>query len=202
MRCLAKLSIGSCALTALALVAGGYLAAGEKGAKVKVGDKAPAFVAKDEQGKTWNSKDHVGKKVVVLYFYPADFTGGCTSQACGYRDAIEKSGSKGVEIVGVSGDSAETHALFKSHHKLNFTLLADDKGDIAKKFGVPVGKGGESPTIDAKGEKGKAPRGVTISRWTVVIDRSGNVAAIDDVGKGAKDDAQRVADLIKGLEKK
>src|SRR5205823_11339216 len=62
MRCLAKLSIGVCALAALALVAGGYLAAGEKGTKVKVGDKAPAFDAKDEQGKTWKSADHVGKK--------------------------------------------------------------------------------------------------------------------------------------------
>jgi thioredoxin-dependent peroxiredoxin len=199
MRLLAK-SVASCiVLAALALLIGGPVTAGGK--KVKVGDAAPAFESVDENGKTFKSSDVIGKKIVVLYFYPADFTGGCTAQACGFRDDIEKLKSANVVVIGVSGDSAETHKLFKSHHKLPFTLLADEKGTVAKAFGVPVGKGGDSPTINEQGEKGKAPRGVTISRWTVVIDKAGNIAALDQVGK-AGDDAKRVAEMVKKLDTK
>ena len=137
----------------------------------------------------------------VFFFYPADFTGGCTSQACAYRDDIEKLGSKGVEVIGVSGDSAKTHELFKSEHKFPFTLLADD-GSIAGRFGVPYTKG-------TKQAKRKTPSGkeidvtmnAVIQRYTVVIDKAGNVAAIDNVGKGASGDAKRVAELVKKLEK-
>lgn len=202
MRRLSYSAVGLCVLGLAALAANQAATAQDKGkAKVKVGEKVPNFTSTDDAGKPWKSSEHVGKKVVVLYFYPADFTGGCTSQACGYRDELEKSGSKNVEIVGVSGDSAGTHKLFKSHHKLPFTLLADEKGDVAKMFGVPVGKGGDSPTINESGEKGKAPRGVTIQRWTVVIDKAGNVAAVDQI-KAAGDDAKRVAELVKKLESK
>ena len=199
MRLLPVLALGACTLAALVFVAGNGASAGEK-AKPKVGDKAPAFESVDEAGKPWKSTDHVGKKVVVLYFYPADFTGGCTKQACGYRDDIEKLAGKGVEVVGVSGDSAKTHSLFKTHHKLPFTLLADEKGEVAKKFGVPIKPGGKSPTINEAGEKGFADRGVTISRYTVVIDKGGKIAAIDAV-KDAGGDPKRIADLVKGLEK-
>ncbi len=169
--------------------------------QVKVGDKAPALSSVDENGKPWKSADVVGKKVLVLYFYPADFTGGCTKQACGFRDNIEKLHSQGVEVVGVSGDSVKTHHMFKEHEKLNFTLLADEKGELAKTFGVPVGKGGTSPAIDASGSKIAMARGVTIQRYTVVIDKKGNVAAIDKVGD-AGGDSKRVAEMIKKLDTK
>lgn len=210
MRLLAKCVAGCFILGALALVVGNTQApAGEKTKKekkkvelkVKVGDTAPTFESVDEGGKPFKSSDVVGKKVVVLYFYPADFTGGCTAQACGFRDDIEKLNSAGVLVVGVSGDSVSTHKLFKSHHKLNFPLLADEKGEVAKAFGVPVGKGGKSPTIDESGGKGTADRGVTIQRWTVVIDKAGKVAAIDNVSK-AGDDAKRVAEIVKKLDTK
>ena len=102
MRFVAMLIVGLCVL---ALAVGATLSAGEKGTP-KVGDKAPAFQSVDENGKTWKSTDHVGKKIVVLYFYPADFTGGCTAQACGFRDNLKDLSSKNVEVVGVSGDSA------------------------------------------------------------------------------------------------
>jgi peroxiredoxin Q/BCP len=204
MRTLAKVPLASCLLASACLVYCSVPSAvaqdKKKEGKVKVGDAAPKFTSVDENGKTFKSADVVGKKVLVLYFYPADFTGGCTAQACGFRDDIEKLNSKGVMVVGISGDSVETHKLFKSHHKLPFTLLADEKGDLAKMFGVPVNKGGTSPTINEKGEKGTAPRGVTIARWTVVIDKKGNVAAIDNI-KSAGDDAKRVAELVSKLEK-
>ena len=202
MRLLAKVSLGFFILGVLALVYGNAsVAQDKKGAKVKVGDPAPAFTSVDENGKAFKSSDVVGKKIVVLYFYPADFTGGCTKQACGFRDDIEKLNSQGVMVVGVSGDSVSTHKLFSNHHKLNFPLLADEKGEVAKLFGVPVNKGGKSPTIDATGGKGQADRGVTISRWTVVIDKAGKVAAIDTVGD-AGGDAKRIAELVKKLDTK
>src|SRR2546425_12460360 len=71
---------------------------------LKVGDKAPSFEATDDQGKPWKSADHVGKGFLVVYFYPADLTSGCTKQACSFRDDMGKLEGKGVHVVGVSGD--------------------------------------------------------------------------------------------------
>jgi peroxiredoxin Q/BCP len=196
MKLLSRCAVVTFVLGFAAFTLGG-LAAGES--KVKVGDKAPALQSVDENGKTWKSTNVVGKKILVLYFYPADFTGGCTKQACGFRDDIEKLHSQGVEVVGVSGDSVKTHHMFKDHHKLNFTLLADEKGALAKMFGVPVNKGGKSPAIDASGTKIDMDRGVTINRFTVVIDKKGTVAAIDQV-KDAGGDSKRIAELVKKLD--
>jgi thioredoxin-dependent peroxiredoxin len=193
MRSLRRVSLGACALAALVL-AGGWLPAAQNGAKV--GDKAPAFESVDENGKAWKSSDHVGKKVIVLYFYPADFTRGCTAQACGFRDNLKAIQQKGVEVVGVSGDSAQTHSKFKKHHKLGFTLLADEKGELAKKFGIPYDKGG---TIKFEGEP--LTRGVTIQRWTVVIDREGNIAARYQVGNAAKD-SEKILETVGKLKGK
>src|SRR6187549_968052 len=114
MRLLAKCVAGCFMLGALALVVGNTTTqGGEKTKKekkkvelkVKVGDEAPAFESVDESGKSFKSSDVVGKKIVVLYFYPADFTGGCTAQACGFRDDIEKLNSANIAVIGVSGDS-------------------------------------------------------------------------------------------------
>src|SRR5579871_7012600 len=81
--------------------------------ELKVGDKAPEFKAKDDTAADWKSADHVGKKIVVVYFFPADFTPGCTKQACGFRDDMASLSSKDVEVVAVSGDSVTTHQAFK-----------------------------------------------------------------------------------------
>src|SRR2546430_14387032 len=143
VRSFTKLGLGLLLLGAFALATRNALAQ----EKAKVGDKAPKFEATDDQGKTWKSSDHVGKKIVVLYFYPADFTSGCTKQACGFRDDIEKLNGLEVEVVGVSGDSAQTHKLCKSHNKLAFTLLADEKGDIARLFGVKAKPGGTAKGV-------------------------------------------------------
>ncbi len=169
---------------------------------LKVGDKAPAFESVDDQGKPWKSTDVIGKKTVVLYFYPADLTGGCTKQACGYRDDLSKLTDNGVEVIGVSGDSPENHRLFKKVHKLSFTLLADEKGDVAKKFGIPVTEG--KKTFEFRGSDGTVAtlvRGSTISRYTVIIGRNGNIAAIDAVGD-AGGDPKRIHEIVKGLDAK
>lgn len=102
----------------------------------KAGDKAPMFSGKDQDGKTWTLADHVGKKIMLVYFYPKDDTKGCTIQACGLRDRMGELKKDGVEVVGVSFDSAESHQKFIAKHNLNFTLLADTDGKIADAFGV------------------------------------------------------------------
>jgi len=179
---------------ALCLMLGGLRAADDaKG--VKVGDKAPAFEGTDDQGKTWKSTDHVGKKVVVVYFYPADFTGGCTKQACSFRDDFTKLTDKGVEVVGVSGDSAKTHELFKKEHKLPFTLLADEKGDIAKKFGVPVKVGAAKAKASIAGKDQEVERSATIQRWTFVIGKDGTIVHKNEKVKAAED-SKEILDLI------
>jgi thioredoxin-dependent peroxiredoxin len=144
--------------------------------EVKVGDKAPAFEARTEADTTWSSRDRFGKKWVVVYFYPGDFTPGCMAQANAFRDGMHKLTEKGVEVVGVSGDSVATHAAFKKAQKLNFTLLADEEGVIAKLFGVPVGKAGKVKGKDADGKVLEIDRKATLSRWTFVIGKDGKVA--------------------------
>jgi thioredoxin-dependent peroxiredoxin len=198
MRSLRHLSLGVCVLAALVLAGGSWLSAGEG---PKVGDKAPSFQSVDENGKAWKSNEHVGKKVVVLYFYPADFTGGCTKQACGFRDDLKELTDKGVDVVGISGDSAKNHELFKKTHKLGFTLLADEDGTIAKKFGVPVGAGGKVKAKDLDGnDLGEIKRGVTISRWTFIIDKDGKVAYVDDSVKAATD-SKKILEAVEKLKK-
>lgn len=102
----------------------------------KAGDAAPRIEGKDQDGKTWKLADHIGKQVVLLYFYPKDETPGCTKQACGLRDRMGDLQKQKVQVVGVSFDSSESHQKFIAKHSLNFPLLADTDGKIADAFGV------------------------------------------------------------------
>jgi peroxiredoxin Q/BCP len=101
-----------------------------------VGDRAPLVQGKDQNGNEWKLSDVVGKKVVLLYFYPKDDTPGCTKEACGFRDRIADLKKDNVEVVGVSFDSSESHQKFISKYNLNFPLLADTDGSIADAYGV------------------------------------------------------------------
>ncbi|MEI7533359.1 MAG: peroxiredoxin [Verrucomicrobiae bacterium] len=102
------------------------------------GDKAPAFAAPDQDGKTVSLADFAGKKIVLLYFYPKDFTGGCTKEACGLRDRMGDLRTNNVEVIGVSFDSADSHKKFIEKYNLNFTLLADTDGKIAEAYDVKM----------------------------------------------------------------
>ena len=104
----------------------------------KVGDKAPLVEGKDENGKTWKLADDLGKKIVLLYFYPKDETPGCTKEACGFRDSVSDLEKSGVKVIGVSFDSSESHLKFITKHNLNFPLLADTDGKIADAYGVRI----------------------------------------------------------------
>lgn len=125
-------------LTTLSLiVALTFTAAAAGAAKTpKAGDAAPRIEGKDQDGKTWKLADHLGKHVVLLYFYPKDETPGCTKQACGLRDRMGDLKKQKVEVIGVSFDSSESHQKFIAKHNLNFPLLADTDGKIADAFGV------------------------------------------------------------------
>ena len=102
----------------------------------KAGDAAPLVEGKDQDGKMWKLADVLGKKVVLLYFYPKDDTPGCTKEACGFRDRMADLKKDKVEVIGVSFDSAESHQKFIAKYKLNFPLLADADGKIADAYGV------------------------------------------------------------------
>jgi len=184
------------------LIVGCFVAAADdKKVDLNPGDLAPAFEAHDDQGQLWKSADHVGKKYVVIYFYPGDFTPGCTAQAKSFRDNMNKLADKGVVVVGVSGDSAMTHQLFKKAQQLNFALLADEDGKLAQKFGVPVGKGGAVKIKDAEGQPVVLTRKLSAARWTFVIGKDGKILS-KNTKVNPVQDSKQVADLIDKLEQK
>src|SRR6187431_2143977 len=103
---------------------------------LQIGDKIPEFSAKDSQGNDFDSSSIVGKKPIVLYFYPKDNTPGCTAQACSFRDQYEDFKDLGAEVVGISSDSSASHEKFAQRYNLPFTLLSDNDKKIRKLFGV------------------------------------------------------------------
>lgn len=173
-----------------------------------VGDFLPGFESTDDQGHAWKSSDHVGKKVLVLYFYPGDFTGGCIKQAEAYRDELDKVYELGVELVGVSGDEVSTHRLFKETYALKHTLLSDPKGEMAKLLGVPVTAGrrvspaspDRKPLLDADGKQVSFQRPVTLARWTMVVDRDGKIASLRNIVDPVKD-SDEVKKIVEALPK-
>ncbi len=102
---------------------------------IKIGDIAPDFKLKNENGKEIYLTDFIGKKV-VLYFYPKDNTSGCTAEACDFRDHIKMFEKKNSLIIGISKDNIQSHLKFKEKFDLPFNLLADESLDVIKKYGV------------------------------------------------------------------
>jgi peroxiredoxin Q/BCP len=166
--------------------------------ELNIGDPAPEFTVKDDTGKDWKSSDHFGKKLVVVYFYPADMTGGCTKQACAFRDDFEKLKDAGVEVIGVSGDSVHNHELFKQEKNLPFALLADEKGEVAEKFGVPFTKEPKVVKTTIGGKPEELKREVTIKRWTFLVDRDMKIA-YKNTEVDAPKDSQTILDVVSKL---
>ncbi|BBM98646.1 thioredoxin-dependent peroxiredoxin [Marchantia polymorpha subsp. ruderalis] len=104
--------------------------------KINKGDKLPSTTLKDQDGKQVNLSKFMGKPL-VLYFYPADETPGCTKQACAFRDSYDKFTKAGANVIGVSADSPESHKAFKQKYRLQFTLLSDENNKLRKDWGVP-----------------------------------------------------------------
>lgn len=200
MQRLTNWTLATVAALGLAVFGGGQNIMAED-VKLEVGAAAPEFSVKDDTGSDWKSADHFGKKIVVVYFYPADLTGGCTKQACGFRDDLSKLQDSGVEVVGVSGDTVENHQIFKKDQKLNFALLADVEGEVATKFGVPVeiaDKVAKVKTSD--GKEISLTRKATAKRWTFVVGLDGKIAYKNTM-VAAADDSKAVAAAIEKLKK-
>ncbi len=169
--------MGGAVLTAaLSLTLFGGAAAAQQTPELglKVGDTAPEFEAIADNGEVWRSSEARDGKFLVVYFYPAAMTGGCTTQACLFRDNRSKLLDMGAEVVGVSGDRISNLRAFKGANRLNFPLLSDTAGSIAAAFGVPVGDGG-TITRDVDGEEITLTRDVTTSRWTFIIGEDGKI---------------------------
>ena len=132
---------------------------------LEVGDRAPAFKLKNQDGDIISLSDLKGKPV-VLYFYPKDDTSGCTKEACNFRDEFPKFGKLNAEIIGISADSVDSHKKFADKYKLPFNLLADEKKEIVEKYGV----------WKEKNMYGRKYMG--IERTTFIIDANGKISKI------------------------
>lgn len=103
--------------------------------EIRVGDKAPGFILPDQGGKSRKLSDYQGSWV-LLYFYPRDFTPGCTKEACGIRDNFARFKKAGAQVLGVSTDAVASHKKFAQKHGLPFTLLADQDKKVVRQYGV------------------------------------------------------------------
>ena len=128
--------------------------------KVKVGDPAPDFEGPTSEGTRLGLKDFIGKKKIVLYFYPKDDTPGCTKEACSFRDNLDSVRRIGAEVIGVSLDSVESHKKFASKYKLPFPLISDKEKRVAEAYGV------------------LRDTGTSVNRVTFIIDKAGKIAKI------------------------
>ena len=128
---------------------------------LEVGTRAPDFTLADQNGEMHSLSDYKGQKV-VLYFYPKDMTGGCTSQACNFRDLYPQIREKGAAVLGVSKDSVESHKRFEEAHGLPFTLLSDTDLSVITAYDV------FKPDKDGKPSR-------SLLRSTYLIDEEGRM---------------------------
>ncbi len=131
--------------------------------KLKVGDKAPEFKTKNQNGDIVSSEDFAGKPYVI-YFYPKASTPGCTTQSCNLRDSMSDLKSLEADVIGVSADSPEKQKKFDDKYNFGFTLLADEERDVIQSYGV----------WDDKSLYGKVFKGIVRSAF--VVDSNGKIA--------------------------
>jgi len=105
--------------------------------EIKIGSSIPAFALPDQNGNMFDINSVLGKKKLVIYFYPKDDSPGCTKEACSFRDQFEVFKEADAVIIGISGQTVESHKEFAEKHRLSFTLLSDEGNKIRKQFGVP-----------------------------------------------------------------
>jgi thioredoxin-dependent peroxiredoxin len=105
--------------------------------EIKIGSSIPTFTLPDQNGNLFDINSVLGKKNLVIYFYPKDDSPGCTKEACSFRDQFEVFTEADAVIIGISGQSVGSHKEFAEKHRLGFTLLSDEGNKIRKQFGVP-----------------------------------------------------------------
>jgi peroxiredoxin Q/BCP len=155
-----------------------------------VGSAAPAFRLQDQNG-AWHTLDEYRGRWLVLYFYPKDFTPGCTKEVCAFRDSITKVRAAGAEVVGVSLDDAASHSKFAKEYRVPFALLADPTQQTAKAYGVLTSKLGfhyarrDTFVIDPHGR---------IAKHYVAVDPDENVKQVIQDLAGLKAAATKARD--------
>lgn len=149
---------------------------------LKAGDKIPEFTLPDQDGTLFNINSIMGNKKLVIYFYPKDDSPGCTKEACYFRDLFEVFKEADAEIIGISGQSVESHKKFAIKHRLSFKLLCDSGNKIRKLFGVPTNAFGLIP-----------------GRVTYVADREGRIAYIFNSQVQAERHVDEALKILKGL---
>jgi len=153
---------------------------------VQVGDKAPDFTLPSQMGDNVTLSEYFGKKSVVLFFYPKDESRGCTREACAFRDSYDIFVTLGAEVLGVSGQSVDSHRSFASHHGLPFLLLSDAGDKVRRLYGVP------------------ATLGFIPGRVTYIIDKKGVVRHIFNSQSQLEkhvEEAKRVLEQLSAEEK-
>ncbi len=148
---------------------------------LRVGQKAPDFEVVSSSGKKLSLSELRGKKNVVVYFYPGDFTPVCTKETCGFRDLFDELASDEVEVIGVSFDSDESHRKFAEKYKIPFALVSDEKRELAKAFDA---------TGFLRSLIGKP------ARVTYVIDKKGEIAGVFESELNASKHVDGVRSLL------
>ncbi len=150
--------------------------------EVKVGDKAPDFTLPSQMGDNVTLSEYFGKKNIVLYFYPKDESSGCTREACSFRDSYEVLTNLGAEVLGVSGQSVESHKSFAGHYGLPFILLADPSNKVRELYGV------------------HSSMGLIPGRVTYIIDKKGIVRHIFSSQTQAERHVQEAIQALKQID--
>jgi peroxiredoxin Q/BCP len=151
--------------------------------KIEVGDSIPTFSLKDQNGNQFDISTIIGKKKLVIYFYPKDDSPGCTKEACYFRDQFDVFNQADALIIGISGQSVESHNKFAEKYKLNYTLLSDEENNVRKLFGVPTNLFGLLP-----------------GRVTYIINKEGKVVYIFNSQIKAAEHVDEALKILKELQ--
>lgn len=149
---------------------------------IKTGSRIPSFSLLDQHGNIFNIDSVLGKKNLVIYFYPKDDSPGCSAQACSFRDQLEVFKEVDAEIIGISGQSVKSHEKFAEKYKLPFTLLSDEGNKIRRQFGVPTNLLGLLP-----------------GRVTYIVDKTGKVIYVFNSQLNYNEHADEALKTLKNL---
>jgi peroxiredoxin Q/BCP len=149
---------------------------------IKIGSKLPVFILPDQNGNPFDIAQVIGKKNLVIYFYPKDDSPGCTREACYFRDQFEVFRQADALIIGISGQSVESHKKFAEKYRLSYTLLSDKGNRVRKLFGVPGSLFGMLP-----------------GRVTYIADKSGTVVHVFNSQGQATQHVDEALRILKNL---